>query len=237
MKTEHKRTPNVHATPGWRALVNRQPVKAESLNLQVGDKKVEPAPVRTRLVALRCLGCGASLQLKSDLNTFACEHCGTTHVVERSGGAIALKLLHEAVGRVERNTDRAAAELALPRLYKELEAVEAERQRRLAEPVQLSGRMPRLMVVASLSLLAMLLCIWMNFTTLGITFFAVMVGSTGLFMLGQMLGISPLPQSDIDKLKRAAAGINYSCDEKKARIQEQIDAHRKTLGSVIEGRC
>lgn len=72
------------------------------------------------LVKLSCVNCSAPLDISDDLERFACSYCGTNQVVERSGGIVALRRMEEAIGAVQRGTDRTAAELALPRLKKEL---------------------------------------------------------------------------------------------------------------------
>lgn len=75
-------------------------------------------------VALKCPNCSAGLQISLKMSSFACGYCGASQIVERSGGVITLKLLTEAISRVEAGTDKAAAELALIRLKDELRDIE-----------------------------------------------------------------------------------------------------------------
>ena len=61
------------------------------------------------------------------MNRLACGHCGTQQIVERSGGAIHLRGVAEALSKVQVGTDKTAAELAIARLTKEFEAVSYQR--------------------------------------------------------------------------------------------------------------
>jgi len=79
------------------------------------------------VLKLACVNCGAPLEIGPDLDTFACGYCGSQQRVERKGGVVALQRVETAIKAVQRGTDRTAAELALPRLKRELEEVEAER--------------------------------------------------------------------------------------------------------------
>jgi len=76
-----------------------------------------------RTISMKCVGCGADLQIKPETIEFVCAYCGSAQVVDRSGGAVTLSLVTEAIGRVQQGTDRTASELALVRLEKELAAI------------------------------------------------------------------------------------------------------------------
>lgn len=80
-------------------------------------------------ITLKCPSCGANLAITPEMDTFACGYCGTQQMVQRSGGTVSLKLIGEAIARVQRGTDRTAAELAIRRLREDLADVEAERKR------------------------------------------------------------------------------------------------------------
>ncbi len=83
-----------------------------------------------RVIKLSCVGCGSNLDISQDMNKLACGHCGTQQIVERSGGAIHLRGVAEALSKVQVGTDRTAAELAITRLSKELEYLHFERTER-----------------------------------------------------------------------------------------------------------
>lgn len=82
------------------------------------------------IIPLKCCSCGAALEIAPDVDEFACGYCGGQQIVLRRGGTIALKLIGESVARIQRGTDRTAAELAVRRLREDLLALEIERQER-----------------------------------------------------------------------------------------------------------
>lgn len=81
-------------------------------------------------ITLSCPSCGGKLEITKDLERFACGHCGTEHIVRRTPSTISLAPVTEVLEKVRDNTDRTAAELAIPRLKKEIAAFE---RKRLAE--------------------------------------------------------------------------------------------------------
>lgn len=80
-------------------------------------------------ITLKCPGCGANLAITPEMDTFACGYCGIQQMVQRSGGTVNLKLIGEAIARVQLGTDRTAAELAIRRLREDLAGAETERER------------------------------------------------------------------------------------------------------------
>lgn len=83
-----------------------------------------------RAIPLKCVNCGAKLEITPEMDRFACGYCGAEQLVERKGGTIALKGIEEAIMRVQAGTDRTASELALNRLSKELDEVNSSRAAR-----------------------------------------------------------------------------------------------------------
>jgi len=71
------------------------------------------------LVALKCPNCAGSLNIRPDMLAFACGYCGANVVVKREGGTISLGL-EAAIAKVQRGTDKTAAELAIKRLVQEI---------------------------------------------------------------------------------------------------------------------
>jgi hypothetical protein len=71
------------------------------------------------MIALKCTGCGANLEIGVDLDVFACSYCGTQQKVIRSGSTVSLEGITDALSGVRSGTDRTASELALARLKKE----------------------------------------------------------------------------------------------------------------------
>ena len=80
---------------------------------------------QSRILTLKCPSCGADLDISAEMDTFYCGFCGTRQMVQRRGGTVSLKLVGEAIARVQAGTDRTAAELALIRLGAELEALQS----------------------------------------------------------------------------------------------------------------
>lgn len=84
-------------------------------------------------VSLTCPSCGGSLQIPSDINRFACAHCGREHIVRRAPGIVTLTPVVGAIDRVREGVDQAAAELAISRLEREISEVEAYRRNIVAQ--------------------------------------------------------------------------------------------------------
>ena len=78
-------------------------------------------------VTLSCPSCGGKLEITSHIDRFACAHCGTEHIVRRSGGLVSLAPVTEEIRRVRTGVDRTAAELAMARLMKEIETLEEQK--------------------------------------------------------------------------------------------------------------
>jgi DNA-directed RNA polymerase subunit RPC12/RpoP len=71
-------------------------------------------------VSLSCPSCGAKLEITSDIEKFACMHCGNEHVVKRSGGIVTLHPLIEEIKKLSSGIDTTGAELSLVRIEKEI---------------------------------------------------------------------------------------------------------------------
>lgn len=83
--------------------------------------------IQTQIIKLNCQNCGSSLNISQDMENFACGHCGTAQIVERKGGIVQLRKVTDAIGKVQKGTDKTAAELALARLPYELNAIKQSR--------------------------------------------------------------------------------------------------------------
>lgn len=79
--------------------------------------------------SIECASCGANRPISADLNQFVCDYCGKTNIlVERDSGEVT-STLQEEISHIKGDIDRAAAELAIPRLEKKISSLEAERSR------------------------------------------------------------------------------------------------------------
>lgn len=83
-----------------------------------------------QFIELKCKNCGAKLQVYGDMDRFACGYCGIELVVQRRGGTVVLRRVVAAIENVESATNRAAAELSLTRLEREVAEL-TERHREL----------------------------------------------------------------------------------------------------------
>jgi hypothetical protein len=78
-------------------------------------------------ITLSCPSCGGKLEVTKDLERFACAHCGTEHIVRRTSSTISLDPVTKVLEKVQDNTGRTAAELAIPRLKTEVGQLERRR--------------------------------------------------------------------------------------------------------------
>lgn len=144
----------------------------------------QPTIPQPDFITLSCPTCGGKLQITSDLERFACAHCGNEHVVRRAGGVVSLAPLTKDVRQIRTGVDKTAAELAIARLTRELETLLAERQQAVtAHQAFLEETLKQVFNLAGLSLLFALIALGAIATQhmgTGVTF-AVL---TGLCLLG-----------------------------------------------------
>ncbi len=75
-------------------------------------------------ISLKCVNCGADLDITTEMSDFACGYCGAAQTVERSGGTVSLKLSADGVSKVRVGADETAAEAAVKRLKEELQVTD-----------------------------------------------------------------------------------------------------------------
>lgn len=80
-----------------------------------------------KILSLKCVNCGAGLDVRQEINTFACSYCGAQQEVERSGGIVSLRRLEESLDAVKSGTSRTASELALSRLQADVSSIYTQR--------------------------------------------------------------------------------------------------------------
>jgi len=80
-----------------------------------------------KILSLKCVNCGAGLEVKQDISDFACGYCGIQQQVERSGGIVSLRRVEEALDDVKLGTNRTASELAIARLRADIAAIYTRR--------------------------------------------------------------------------------------------------------------
>lgn len=79
-------------------------------------------------VTLTCPSCGGQLQITSDIDRFACGHCGTEHLVKRGGGIVSLAPVVEGIKKIQMGVDKTASELAIKRIKSEISDLENQVQ-------------------------------------------------------------------------------------------------------------
>lgn len=70
------------------------------------------------ILTLRCASCGAPLKVPTNIDRFACKHCGNEQQVVHEGDTVVLK---KGIEAIQDSTARVASELAIKRLEKEME--------------------------------------------------------------------------------------------------------------------
>jgi hypothetical protein len=73
-----------------------------------------------QVLSLKCPNCNGNLEISGEMTSFACGYCGASQVVKRNGGTISLKLISDAISKVQLAADRTAAELAIQRIKGEM---------------------------------------------------------------------------------------------------------------------
>ncbi len=184
------------------------------------------------LLTLSCANCSAPLEVAADLERFTCSYCGTAQIVERSGGVVSTRKLEAAISAVQRGTDRTAAELAMPRLNRELDELMEQRaqvlhrvQSRLEEA---RGSRRKAAIIATVSVVIL----WAMFvspinptSTLGnalqiVVFWIVAVGTPTL-----VYRKTKLPKFDLVQ-------ETEHLDEQIDKVREHIKANRRILDTL-----
>lgn len=78
------------------------------------------------IVTLSCPSCGGKLEIKPNINRFACIYCGNEHVVHREGGIVTLEAVEENIQKIQLSSEKIATELAIQRLEKEIATLEKD---------------------------------------------------------------------------------------------------------------
>ena len=123
----------------------------------------------TDFISLTCPTCGGDLQITTDIERFACAHCGKEHIVKRGGGIIALSPVLE---NVSKGVDSTASELALVRLEKELADIKPKlilaKEKAMNYRTKADSRAVVLLITILLVMGSILLFILTDMTVLGL---------------------------------------------------------------------
>ena len=180
------------------------------------------------LLKLNCVNCSAPLEIGDDLERFACAYCGTTQIVEHAGGVVALRRVESAIQAVQKGTEKTAAELALPRLEKELAAAQESLNQataRLQEKIERARSGRRLLTATVIFMAGMMTVGIAASASETMSYIHVAVWMTALVVIPTFVYRKiKLPQSSRSEVEGAEAKI--------AKIRGQIAAARAVVDSV-----
>jgi len=80
-------------------------------------------------LSLKCQNCGAPLNIAQQMERITCGYCGSEQIIQRSGAEVSLKIVGDAIAKVQFGVDKSASELAIKRLQAKLQSDTAEWQR------------------------------------------------------------------------------------------------------------
>lgn len=172
-------------------------------------------------VTLTCPSCGGKLQITNDTERFACERCGTEHLVKRGGGVISLAPVFDKLEKVHTSVDKATAELAITRIKEEI--VELERRKTSMFVSVASSR--------NANYLALLLA------AIGLTcyfaFLSIQTPVFGLIAIALMIATpilcGGLYLRDINRNTEGVRAITASWEQKISEKQDELDKYYKII--------
>jgi primosomal protein N' len=175
-------------------------------------------------VTLSCPSCGGKLEVTHDIDCFACAHCGREHMVKRTGGTVSLSPVVDAMRKVEVGVDKTAAELAIVRLQKEIENIQAHKQILLANsPRPQVGAIPVFLILIG-TFLAIL-----GLVTYNLTDTSVMCIEGGIIMV--LIGLIPflLRSSNTKRWEETIIVKLKSLDEQLAAKHAELLHYQKIV--------
>lgn len=79
------------------------------------------------ILSLKCPSCGAKVESRIDSERFDCSYCGVQFQIERKAGEISLTPLTQALKTAQSSMDRSSSEMAIVRIKKEIDELQAIR--------------------------------------------------------------------------------------------------------------
>jgi DNA-directed RNA polymerase subunit RPC12/RpoP len=181
-----------------------------------------------RIINMKCINCGAQLEISPDMTSFACGYCGAEQIVQHSGGTVALRAVTDAVVRVQAGTDKTAAELALLRLQADLRQLDDDvhLKRKTASIVREQWPTQSIAVFLVGIVLASIVAVLTNLAladwTAGVFFGVVLVGGGAAYVLK----LKAADQLDTE-VNRTISDI----ETRRREIREQIEKNRQIVNS------
>ncbi len=184
-------------------------------------------------ITLSCPSCGGKLEITSDIERFACAHCGTEHLVKRTSSIVSLAPVVEEIRQVTEGVARTASELAIIRLDNEIVQLEREADRlRSALKTQtfLTGVKFNYIDWAPLGLLYGLGFI--TFFLFGVKLMSDGMGAVGLPLM--LLGFGCVIVANIHYGKFKSSRLDVQQQLEKERVEKALEAIQANLISKTE---
>ncbi|KQZ43890.1 hypothetical protein [Duganella sp. Root1480D1] len=169
------------------------------------------------IISLKCVQCGAGLEVKPEIDDFACGYCGVQQHVERGGGVVSLRRMEETLDDVKIGTNRAASEFALRRLHADLNAICAWRDSEVKALRKADDR--------NSTLIGWGIIIFAIYSIVQYGWWAVPI------ILGGLIMVSQLVQSVTKKVKRVEATAAAKIEP----LQVQIARHQAVVDAYDFG--
>lgn len=169
------------------------------------------------IISLKCVQCGAGLEVKPEIDDFACGYCGVQQHVERGGGVVSLRRMEETLDDVKLGTNRAASEFALRRLHADLNAICAWRDSEVKALRKADDR--------NSTLIGWGIIIFAIYSIVQYGWWAVPI------ILGGLIMVSQLVQSVTKKVKRVEATAAAKIEP----LQVQIARHQAVVDAYDFG--
>ncbi len=138
-------------------------------------------------VNLKCLNCGANLKITENIFEFACQYCGASQIVQRTGGIVALKFLSDKIDRVQNLVDKTAAELKIQRLNNQIDDLEEKHTKLLEATNNIKSAIYWVAVILLFAIAIVTIAISAGIGTLIGFLIGAIVGLTEFFILRKLL--------------------------------------------------
>lgn len=172
-----------------------------------------------KAVVLKCVGCGAGLDVAHGTDRLICAYCGSEQIVERQGSMARLGVASGMLSRIARGSERAASELTVLRIRQELSTLAAARARQRAETLAATNAVTKLFKVAVFPGLGAVLC-WNS----GNKLWALAWGSVAALIIFASIAAVILSSNRETELKNRTALLGSKLEEEMARLRSSLDA-------------
>ncbi len=182
-------------------------------------------------VTLSCPSCGGKLQITSDVERFACAHCGREHVVNRGAGIVSLSPVVDALKTVGVGVDKTAAELAIVRLNKEIGELLVQKSELLGRSPQprYKGQWVLFFALVGLSFLCFTALLWWPSPGLGAAAFLVLTLASGFGAVMTGISGSRALARDVQRWEQTTGAQLKAFDQVLAAKYSELQQHEGTV--------